>query len=203
MRADLEQAPKQSQSAAIQRFNQFSLGATQQNCGTRRNYKQILIFALTAFAVLGTATLGKASEKQKVAFFGFELINTSPEPTSDAEKRRLAALGETFVQLLRESGRYEVLALPEALQTKIAQSAKITGCNGCQIDWAREAGADLAAWGTVQKVSNLILNENVYMDSVKDGGQFFGRSVDIRGNTDESWERGIRYLVRNYLLVER
>jgi hypothetical protein len=27
-------------------------------------------------------------------------------------------------------------------------------------------------------------------------------SVDIRGNTDESWSRGISYLVRNRLLRE-
>ena len=28
------------------------------------------------------------------------------------------------------------------------------------------------------------------------------RSVDIRGNTDESWRRGLDYLLRNYLLRE-
>ena len=26
--------------------------------------------------------------------------------------------------------------------------------------------------------------------------------VDIRGNTDESWRRGLDYLLRNYLLRE-
>jgi hypothetical protein len=30
----------------------------------------------------------------------------------------------------------------------------------------------------------------------------FARSVDIRGNTDESWRRGLDYLLRNYLLRE-
>ena len=28
----------------------------------------------------------------------------------------------------------------------------------------------------------------------------FVRSVDIRGNTDESWSRSLTYLVKNYLL---
>jgi hypothetical protein len=163
----------------------------------------MLLLAFTVLAVAATAAPSEGGERTRVAFFGFEFINTSPEPTNEAEKRRLAALGDTFVRLLKESGRYEVLPLSDAQKAKMAQSSNITGCNGCQIDWAREAGADLAAWGTVQKVSNLILNENVYIDNVKDGSQFFGRSVDIRGNTDESWERGIRYLVRNYLLVER
>jgi hypothetical protein len=41
------------------------------------------------------------------------------------------------------------------------------------------------------------------MDETKDGRRYFAHSVDIRGNTDESWERGIRYLLRNYLLDEK
>jgi hypothetical protein len=30
----------------------------------------------------------------------------------------------------------------------------------------------------------------------------FVKSVDIRGNTDESWQHGINYIVKNYLLVQ-
>jgi hypothetical protein len=63
-------------------------------------------------------------------------------------------------------------------------------------------GANWAAWGTVQKVSNLILNINVYMEDAESGKMKFARSVDIRGNTDESWRRGLDYLLRNYLLRE-
>ena len=72
--------------------------------------------------------------------------------------------------------------------------------------WPVEAvdnsGANWAAWGTVQKVSNLILNINVYMEDAESGKMKFARSVDIRGNTDESWRRGLDYLLRNYLLRE-
>ena len=141
-----------------------------------------------------------SGEKLKLAFFGFELINTSLQPTSDSEKQRLVMVGNTLRQMLADSGHYEVLPLTNALKTKIERSGTITGCNGCQIEWAREAGADFAVWGTVQKVSNLILNENVYIDDVRSGSRYFSQSVDIRGNTDESWVRGMRYLLRYYLL---
>jgi hypothetical protein len=144
-----------------------------------------------------------AQEKRKVAFFGFELINTSPEPVGEGERRRIALIGELFTKMLTDSGRYEITPLPEALKRKIAQSAEITGCNGCQIEWAREAGADIAAFGTVQKVSNLILNENIYMNLVESGAPFFSKSVDIRGNTDESWSRGMKYLLGEYFLKGR
>ena len=37
----------------------------------------------------------------------------------------------------------------------------------CERDFAIKAGADWAAWGTVQKVSNLILNINVYIEDAR------------------------------------
>jgi hypothetical protein len=36
-----------------------------------------------------------------------------------------------------------------------------------------------------------------------DGAPFFSHSVDIRGNTDESWERGMRYMIGNYFLTTK
>jgi hypothetical protein len=155
-----------------------------------------------ALTLAATAAYGE-DKKLKVAFFGFEMINTSPAPTSEDEKARILRIGEVLREMLNASGRYEVVTLSDALQVKIAQSSKITGCNGCQIDWAREAGADIAAFGTVQKVSNLILNENLYMNRVAGGAPFFSHSVDIRGNTDETWERGMRYLIGNYFLTAK
>ena len=54
--------------------------------------------------------------------------------------------------------------------------------------------------GTVHKVSNLILNINVTVRDAGSGQAVRAGSVDIRGNTDESWLRGVSYLVRNRLL---
>jgi hypothetical protein len=72
-------------------------------------------------------------------------------------------------------------------------------CNGCDVDLAREVGASISVTGWVQKVSNLILNINVVARDVKTGKTIGAGSVDIRGNTDESWSRGLSYLVRNRL----
>jgi len=54
----------------------------------------------------------------------------------------------------------------------------------------------------VQKVSNLILNVNLYMEDAASGKMEFVKSVDIRGNTDESWRHGLDYMLRHYLLGE-
>jgi hypothetical protein len=138
----------------------------------------------------------------RVAFFGFEFINTSVEPSAQAEMERIRLLDEVLRQKLVASGRFEIVDIPPDTAKEIASGATISNCNGCQRKFAQRVGANWAAWGTVQKVSNLILNINVYMEDAESGKLAFARSVDIRGNTDESWRRGLDYLLRNYLLHE-
>jgi hypothetical protein len=72
-------------------------------------------------------------------------------------------------------------------------------CNGCDVDLARKAGARISVTGWVQKVSNLILNINIVARDVDTGEVISAGSVDIRGNTDQSWSRGLAYLLRNRL----
>jgi hypothetical protein len=66
---------------------------------------------------------------------------------------------------------------------------------------AKSLGAELAVTGTVQKVSNLILNMNIYVRDVSSGDTIAVMSADMRGNTDESWSRTLDWLVRNRLLA--
>jgi len=157
---------------------------------------------LLALALIVAAPAAAAQERLKVAFFGFEMISTSGAPASEAERLRLARLSAVLEEMLKDSGRFEIAPIPDGLAAKIASQIKFSTCNGCEVDFAREIGADVAGFGTVQKVSNLILNENLYMRRA-DGAPFFAQSVDIRGNTDESWERGLRYMLKNHLLTER
>ena len=157
---------------------------------------------LLALALIVAAPAAAAQERLKVAFFGFEMISTSGAPASEAERLRLARLGAVLEEMLKTSDRFEIAPIPEALAAKIAKEIQFSTCNACEVEFAREIGADVAAFGTVQKVSNLILNENLYMRR-SNGAPFFAQSVDIRGNTDESWERGLRYMLKNHLLTGR
>jgi hypothetical protein len=38
------------------------------------------------------------------------------------------------------------------------------------------------------------------MEDAQTGQIVFAKSVDIRGNTDESWRRGLDYMIRHYVL---
>jgi hypothetical protein len=155
---------------------------------------------LVVTAIGGARAWAKGKDRPRVAFFGFELINTSLEPATQAEVERLHLLDSLLRETLTASGGFEMVEIPPDTAKEIASGASISNCNGCQRKLAQRLGADWAAWGAVQKVSNLILNINVYMENISSGKMEFARSVDIRGNTDESWRRGLDYLLRNYLL---
>lgn len=137
-----------------------------------------------------------------VAFFGFDLVNTSLLPTTPAETARIGMLDDMLRRRLDASGRFQIAPIPPALRQRVAAGPAISGCNGCERDYAKAAGADWAAWGVVQKVSNLILNINLYMENSATGKMEFVKSVDIRGNNDESWRRGLDHLLHHYLFHE-
>ena len=157
---------------------------------------------IVAALAVGLSLPAAAADHPRVAFFGFSIINTSLEPTKPEEEARLRMLDNLLREKLAASGRFTIAEISPELQQEIARGADIRDCNGCERDYARRAGADWAAWGNVQKVSNLILNINLYMEDAQTGKLEFVKSVDIRGNTDESWRHGLDYMLRHYLLKE-
>lgn len=148
---------------------------------------------------LGIAFATNAQQPVKAAFLGIHLIDTSLGPSHEDEDARVDMIGKRLVEALGASGRYLFVdAAPVA--DEAARYENIAQCNGCDADFARDLGADLAVTGEVQKTSNLILSITVYMRDAKTGKLAVGGSSDIRGNTDESWRRGIDYIIRNRLL---
>jgi hypothetical protein len=165
--------------------------------------KAVTLTAILVFGSLGTTSAAADNNgSSRVAFFGFRLINTSLEVTTAAEDRRVHQLDELFREKLGASDRLKIITIPPDIQREITAGPEIYNCNGCERDFAKRIGADWAAWGTVQKVSNLILNINLYMEDVQTGKLKFVKSVDIRGNTDESWRHGLDYMLRHYLFGE-
>ncbi len=143
-----------------------------------------------------------AQPPTKVAMLGTFLENDNEglDPTRDAERARLTQLGEQFMATLEQAGRYVFVPVTADVANRISRSQALGRCGGCELQFGKELGADAVAWIEVQKVSNLILNMNVYVAGIADPKLNFVHSVDIRGNTDESWSRSLRYLLQNYFL---
>ena len=163
----------------------------------------IAAFVLLASVAIGGRSTAAAPARKTVAMLSVQFLNDHAdlEPTTDAERARLASIEQLFKSELEASGRYSFVSIPSDLAAKMAAGPEMGNCGGCEFRYGEQLGADLAAWMTVQKVSDLILNINVYMADIATRKMTFVRSVDIRGNTDKSWTRGLTYLVKNYLLA--
>jgi hypothetical protein len=156
--------------------------------------------ALAAF-LLALAQAGSAAETAapKTLVFNFYFDNTSPEAILPAETARINAISDALRKALQNSKHYEVIS---GSATPLTSLPNYSTCTNDQRAAAQKAGAALAVCGWVQKVSNLILNLNLVIEDVKTGKTLRGGSVDIRGNTDESWDRGLRYLLEEHVFGE-
>lgn len=150
--------------------------------------------------------LAGATQKT-AAFFPFSMDDTSlqgsEEGLSQAERDRLGKLDAILGQMLVATGKFTPVdtagVAPDELAAVKAASThlKVWDCNGCDVDEAKKLGAEVSVAAWVQKVSRLILNVNVTIRDVASNRLLYGGSVDIRGDTDESWTRGLRYLIKD------
>jgi hypothetical protein len=160
-------------------------------------------FALSALMLTLMISAPVHADPPKVAVFDFELVDTSLQGEVDGpradEHDRLMRAGDQLRKELEASGKFHLLDISPI--NAAAHGSNLQACGGCDVQYAQRLGADLAITGVVQKVSNLILNMNIYLRDVHTGRLVTSMSVDMRGNTDESWSRAMSYLVRNRLLA--
>lgn len=155
---------------------------------------------LLAAALAAALPTSVRAEPERVAILDFQFARGAPLPPTDADRARLTRTAETLRDLLRESGRYTIVSA-EPVREAVAGTADLRACGGCAERFGRQLGVEAVLVGEVQKVSNLILNLNVYLKPLAEGAPEKAYSVDMRGDTDESFDRAIRYLVKNQLLV--
>jgi hypothetical protein len=136
-----------------------------------------------------------------VAVFPFELVDTSGTTPTPEETARLGRLAPQLRAAIAEADGLAVVDVSPVADE--AGRRHLRSCGGCDAKLAREVGADRSVTGTVQKVSNLILNINLYVRDARSGEMLDVMSADIRGNTDESWERGLAWLIRNRLGLQK
>jgi hypothetical protein len=160
-------------------------------------------FIVSLILTLASAAAVRAADPPKLAVFDFEMIDTSLQgevygPRAD-EQARLTRVGEQLRKELGESGKFRILDISAV--NVAAHQSNLQACGGCDVKLAQQLDADLFITGVVQKVSNLILDINVYLRDAHTGQLIAATSADMRGNTDESWSRATHYLVSNRLLA--
>ncbi len=165
-------------------------------------------FSFLAAALLALPQMALALDEiepgAKVAFLGMHFIDTSTEGAINGvredETARLALLEDSVRERMGAEG-FELLDLAPVSE-ELDRTLNPANCNGCDLRMAERLGADYSLVGEVQKVSNLILSMNLALRDVETGDLVRMLAVDIRGNTDDAWLRGGRYILNNHFFAE-
>ncbi|PKP62262.1 MAG: hypothetical protein CVT86_08265 [Alphaproteobacteria bacterium HGW-Alphaproteobacteria-8] len=152
-------------------------------------------------ALFLAATPLAAQETTRAAFLGIHYLDTSLGERTAVEADRVRLMERMLVQQLSDAGKFAFIdTAPVA--AAVARYDNTAHCNGCDTDFARGLGADVAITGEIQKTSNLILSMSIFVRDAETGALVGGGSADMRGNTDDSWSRALRYIVKNRMLTQ-
>jgi hypothetical protein len=152
----------------------------------------------------GAAFAGETWQGRTAAFFGITFLDTSHEGELHGireDEQARVALVEDFVRDRLQAEGLDLVDL-DPVAEELARTVNLASCNGCELRMADQLGAEYAVVGEVQKVSNLILSMNLYIRDVETGRPVEGLAVDIRGNNDDSWLRGMRYILDRAIFAE-
>lgn len=158
----------------------------------RRTATILLLLLMASLA----SQAARASDPPRMVVFDIELYDTSGQPPQPEQDARLRMLTTELRDRLAASGRYTVIAAPPP------PGAALRNCNGCEVTEAAKQGAELVMTGLVQKVSNLILHLTLTVREVPSGAVHGSWFADFRGNTDQSWQNALRWLLRNRVLAD-
>ncbi|WP_119678001.1 DUF3280 domain-containing protein [Indioceanicola profundi] len=157
-----------------------------------------LFSALLAPALPALAQDQTAAAEQRAVVFDVELYDTSGEGSNPALEKRIDLVSDELRRLIDASPKYAAVDLaPEA--EHIASLGPLYKCNGCERDVAKALDGDVSFIAVVHKISTLILKIQIVGQNVATGEVFTMAGADIRGDNDESWLHGVRWLARNKL----
>ena len=132
-----------------------------------------------------------------IAVADFDYFDTSGEPTNQQAEHqaRLQAFTNAIRADLERDGRYRVVTL-SCPQTRCAASELAPAH---LLERARVAGANRLLYGGIQKMSTLIQNAKVQVVDIAENKLRFDRLITFRGDTDESWQRAERFIVKDLI----
>lgn len=160
--------------------------------------KQI-IAALACMTIMSSASAEDLRPGSRVAFLGLGFVDLSTEGAYNGvrpdETERLAMVERLIEERFRAEGL--LLADLAPIENKLANIANPGQCYGCDIRFGSALGADYVVVGAVHKISNLIVSMNLYVRDVRSGKTLRAKAVDVRSNTDRSWQRGMNYILKN------
>ena len=149
-------------------------------------------------------------DTRTIAIFRCEMFDTSgaSNPIQKAqEEKRLDRVTQLITEGYDKDARYTTIdgaqaSTVDSPYARLAKDGIISTCNGCEAKLARAINATHSLGCLVHKVSNLIMSITVYMRDANTEQLLEQHSADLRGNSDQSWERTALWLLKNRIFED-
>jgi hypothetical protein len=168
-----------------------------------------LTLAILAALAASMMSLPASAGSQKAVVFPFDLdliqkeedFFTGPQKPSAEEIARLGVVNDELLKILKSDARFEIIDRAP-IAKDIETAAPLHQCNGCEVDLAKKVGGQIAVTGLIDKQSATLLNMTIGFIDVESGKLQRTASVVIQGNTDDTWLRAVRWIMKNRLSAE-
>lgn len=148
----------------------------------------------------------QAETVRKTVLLPFDLVLLQKEEDfyvgagkpSPAEQSRLKIVYDEMAKILSSDGVHELIDITPFAK-EIEDAAPLVSCNGCEVDLARKFKGEVLYTGLIDKASETLLSMRIMEIDVASGQLKRAGNVVVQGNTDESWLRGVRWLMKNKL----
>ena len=172
--------------------------------------KQIHRLCLAACVLVAMPSSAHTDDTRTIAIFRCEMFDTSgaSNPIQKAqEEKRLDRVTQLITEGYDKDARYTTIdgaqaSTVDSPYARLAQDGIISTCNGCEAKLARAINATHSLGCLVHKVSNLIMSITVYMRDANTEQLLEQHSADLRGNSDQSWERTALWLLKNRIFED-
>jgi hypothetical protein len=149
----------------------------------------------------------KAAEPEivKIAVFDFELADKSAGGSmigQDAvDTEHLKTSTEQARRMLSASGRYAIVDA-SSVSDDVASAGGIQHCNGCEGPLAARLGADQSMVGLITRVSRTEYTLQILVRDTQTGAVVSNVFTGLRMGTNDSWPRGVKWLMSNKILAQ-
>ncbi len=160
--------------------------------------------------LLFLASTFSAHAEGRVAFFGLHFNDTSSQTTAlsalnptepqQAELQRLELLEKMAAERFTKEGFTLVDLAPVAVDLDRVNNP--ANCYGCDLRMAKKLGAEFVLVGELTKISDALLTLNLQLKDSETGALIKGGQTSIRGNSDATWTRAMRYILKNRIFRE-
>ena len=158
--------------------------------------KAAVLFCFAASLPLSLMPVASRADGLKAVVFDLEPVDI---PMTPKMKDRMTLETDLLRKMLTERGLVIVDTSPQA--AAIAKNLPLSQCNGCDQDIAKALGADIEVTTAVQQSAAAIFNLSGSVKDVATNRVLRSGVVDIRGEGEDVWNHGLKFLVKERLMA--